>query len=81
MAIKTEDKGKSATHDQSDLLGVKPFGNIGPDRSTEETKSVVGKLKKKKGEALRADGSTVESGEKANAGCGVSKAIGNFVNR
>jgi hypothetical protein len=75
-----EDKGKTTTHDQSDLLGMKPFGNIGPDRTTEETKSVVGKLKKKKGAALRAEGSTEESGQKANLG-GVSKAIGNFVNR
>ena len=73
------DKGKTATHDQSDLMGIKPFGNIGPDRTTEETKSVVGKLKKKKGSALRAEGSTVKSGEEANAS--VSKAIGNFVNR
>ena len=73
------DKGKTTTHDQSDLMGIKPFGNIGPDRTTEETKSVVGKLKKKKGSALRAEGSTVKSGEEANAS--VSKAIGNFVNR
>ena len=74
------DKGKKETVDQSDLLGVKPFGNIGPDRTAEETKSVVGKLKKKKKGSLRAEGSTTESGEKANVG-GVSKAIGNFVNR
>ena len=73
------DKGKTTTHDQSDLLGVKPFGNIGPDRTSEETKSVVGKLKKKKGSALRAEGSTTESGEKANVN--VSKSIGNFLKR
>lgn len=77
---KIEDKGKTTSHDQSDLLGVKPFGNIGPDRNAEDTKSVVGKLKKKKVDSLRADGSTVESGEKANAG-GCSKAIKDFVNK
>ena len=75
---KTEDKGKVETHDQSDIMGVKPYGNIGPGRTTEETK-VVGKLKKKKGESLRAEGSTQKSGESANAD-GVSKAIGHFVN-
>ena len=74
-----EDKGKVETHDQSDLMGVKPFGKIGPDRTTEEAK-VVGKLKKKKGEAIRAEGSTSKDGEKANVG-EVSKAIGDFVNR
>ena len=74
-----EDKGKVTTSDQSDLMGIKPYGNIGPDRTTEETKSVVGKLKKKKKGAMRAEGSTVQSGEEANAH--VSKAIGNFVNR
>ena len=73
----TEDKGKTENHDQSDLLGVKPFGNIGPDRSAEETKSVKDKLLKKK---LRPEGSTAQSGEKANVG-EVSKSIGNFVNR
>jgi len=73
----TEDKGKTTVHDQSDLLGKKPFGNIGPDRTSEE---VVGKLKKKKADSLRAEGSTVESGEKANLG-GIQKSIGNFVNR
>lgn len=74
-----EDKGKVNTHDQSDLLGVKPFGNIGPGRTQEET-AVVGKLKKKKADALRAEGSTSQSGEKANVG-EVSTAIGSFVNR
>ena len=75
-----EDKGKSSTVDQSDLMGVKPFGNIGPDRSQEETKSVVSKLKKKKLDSSRAEGSTTESGEKANLG-DVTSAIGHFVNR
>lgn len=74
-----EDKGRTTTHDQSDLLGMKPFGSIGPGRTTEEAK-VVGKLKKKKGESLRAEGSTQKGGEQANVG-EVSKAIGNFVNR
>ncbi len=74
-----EDKGKTTTHDQSDLMSIKPFGNIGEDRSQEETK-IVGKLKKKKADSLRAKGSTEESGEKANVG-GISKSIGNFVNR
>lgn len=76
----TEDKGKVSTYDRSDILGQKPYGNIGPDRDTEETKSVVGKLKKKKADALVAEGSTSKSGEKANVG-EVSTAIGNFVNR
>jgi len=76
----TEDKGKVASFDQSDLMGVKPFGNIGPDRTTDETKDVVSKLKQKKSDSLRAKGSTSESGEEANVGS-VSKAIGNFVNR
>lgn len=76
----TEDKGKKENYDQSDLMGVKPYGNIGPDRDTEETKSVVSKLKKKKVDSLRAEGSTEESGLEANVGK-VSTAIGNFVNR
>ena len=63
-----EDKGKTESHDQSDLMGVKPFGSIGEDRSAEETKSVVSKLKKKKAGAIRTEGSTSESGEKANLG-------------
>ena len=75
----TTDAGKTTTHDQSDLMSIKPFGNIGEDRTPEETK-IVGKLKKKKADALRASGSTTESGEKANAG-GISKKIGDFVNR
>lgn len=75
---KVEDKGKVANHDQSDLMGIKPFGNIGPGRTTDETKSVVSKLKKKKVDSLRASGSTSQSGEKANVG-DISKAIGRFV--
>jgi len=78
--MKIEDKGKAMMHDQSDLLGMKPFGNIGPDRTTEETK-VVSKLKKKKADSLRAEGSTAESGQKANIGGDCSRAIGHFVNR
>ena len=77
---KTEDKGKVKTHDQSDLLGIKPFGNIGPGRSADEMNAVVSKLKKKKVDSLRAEGSTSESGEEANMG-NVSKAIKGFVNR
>lgn len=80
MTTKIEDKGKVTTHDQSDLMGVKPFGSIGSGRTTEETKKIVGKLKKKKVGSLRAEGSTIESGEKANAGR-VSTAIGKFVNK
>ena len=76
----TEDKGKVETFDQSDLLGVKPYGSIGPGRDTEEAKSVVSKLKKKKAGAIAAEGSTQKSGEEANVG-EVSSAIGNFVNR
>jgi hypothetical protein len=75
-----EDKGKNTMHDMSNLMGVKPYGNIGPGRDTEETKSVVGKLKKKKSDSLIAEGSTSKSGEEANVGK-VSSAIGSFVNR
>ena len=71
---KIENKGKSEMHDQSDLMGIKPFGNIGPGRTAEEQK-VVEKIKR-----IRAKGSTAESGDKANVG-GVSTAIGSFVNR
>lgn len=74
-----EDKGKKESFDQSDLMGIKPFASIGPDRDTNETK-VVEKLKNKKSKALRADGSTIESGQKANVGEYVG-AIKNFVNR
>jgi hypothetical protein len=74
----TEDKKRTTEHDQSDLLGMKPFSSIGADRGPEEQK-VVGKLKKKKADSLRAEGSTFKDGEKANVG-EVSKAIGNFVN-
>ena len=73
-----EDKGKKETHDASSLVGVKPFGNIGPGRTTDEAK-VVSKLKKKKAANI-ADGSTSQSGEEANVGK-VSTAIGSFVNR
>ena len=75
-----EDKGKKVSHAQSELMGVKPFGNIGPGGASNETKSVVGKLKKKKVDSLVADGSTSQSGEKANVG-EVSCAINSFVNR
>jgi hypothetical protein len=74
-----EDKGKVNTHDQSDLLGMKPFGNIGSDRTTKETR-VINKLKKKKAAQLRAKGSTFKEGLEANAGK-VSAAIGNFANK
>lgn len=72
--MNTEDKGKVETSDESDLMGIKPYGNIGPDRISDEQK-VIEKLKKK-----RAEGSTQESGEEANAGK-TSEAIGKFVNR
>ena len=76
---KIEDKIQTTKHDQTDLLGQKPHGSIGPGRTTQET-AIVGKLKKKKLGSLRAKGSTSVSGEKANVGeC--SKAIGAFVNR
>lgn len=71
---KIEDKGKVETTDESELMGVKPYGNIGPGRSAAETK-VVEKLKNKK-----AKGSTSQSGEEANVGK-VSTAIKSFVNR
>lgn len=84
-----EDKGKTKMYDQSDLMGMKPFGNIGPDRTVEQMK-VVGKLKKKKAGQLRAKGSTEESGETDNAGgtdssngknaAKISTVIGHFVN-
>ena len=70
----TEDKGKKGYEDHSDLMGIKPYSNIGPGRSTDEAK-VVEKLKMK-----RAKGSTSKSGGKANVG-EVSKAIGSFVNK
>ena len=73
--MKNEDKGKSSMHDESFLMGIKPFGSIGPDNGID----IVGKLKKKKTDSL-AKGSTSKSGEKANVG-NVSTAIGSFVNR
>lgn len=69
------DKGKKIEIKQHDLLGVKPFGSIGPGRSQTETK-VVKKLVGK----VRAKGSTSKSGETANVGP-VSGSISNFVNR
>jgi hypothetical protein len=76
---KTEDKIKTTSHDQSDLLGEKPYSKIGPGRTTQET-AIVSKLKKKKASSLRAEGTDFKSGEKANVGeC--SKAIGHLVNR
>ncbi|MFA7301825.1 MAG: hypothetical protein WC069_05965 [Candidatus Shapirobacteria bacterium] len=74
------DKSKKTQEDQADLLGMKPFSSIGPDRDTEETKSVVDKLKKKKLNSTRAEGSTEEDGQKANLDK-MTGAIGNFVNR
>ena len=65
--MNTEDKGKMKNFDQSDLMGMKPHSSIGPDRTTEETK-VVSKLKKKKADALRAEGSNWKDGETANVG-------------
>lgn len=77
---KTENKGKSAMHDQSWLMGEKPFGNAGQGRTADEM-NVVGKLKKKKKEKyMMAKGSTEKSGEEANVGK-VSTAISSFVNR
>ena len=74
----TKDKGKTQTQDMSEIMGVKPYGSIGPNRTTVETR-VIEKMKKKKKVEV-AEGSTSKSGVKANAGeC--SKAIGNFVNR
>lgn len=75
----TEDKGKKENYDQSDLMGIKPYGNIGPGRTAEES-ALVKKLKKKKKNEIRAEGSTEQSGEEANAGL-VSGSIGKFVNR
>jgi hypothetical protein len=76
---KEEDKGKSTIVDHSDIMGDKPYSVIGPGRSTEETKSVVDKLKKKKADG-KADAGNFKDGEKANVGS-MSDAIGNFVNR
>lgn len=61
----TIDKGRKINYDQSDLMGMKPFGSIGPGRTTKE---IIGKLKKKKINCLRAVGSTSKDGEKANLG-------------
>ena len=68
MSGQIENKGKVMSHDQSELMGVKPYAEIGPDRTSEEaTKNVVNKLKKnKKGSADTAKGSTTEEGEAAN---------------
>ena len=74
----TEDKGKVETHDMAHLMGSKPYGNIGPGRSQEETK-VIEKLKNKK-KAEVAEGSDEVSGTKANVG-EVSRSIGDFVNK
>lgn len=74
-----EDKGKTVSHDQSWLLGEKPFGHAGSDRTAAESK-VVSKLKKKKEKYMMAKGSTQASGDEANAGK-VSTAIGGFVNK
>ena len=76
---KSVDKGKKMGYDQSDLLGQKPYGSIGPGRSVAETK-LVRKLKKRKAGFLRAKGSTAKSGEKANVG-GYSRLMKHFVNR
>lgn len=73
-----EDKGKVETHDMAHLMGAKPYGNIGPGRSQEETK-IVEKLKSKKKAAV-AEGSDEKSGEEANVGK-VCKSIGDFVNK
>ena len=77
---KTENKGKSEMHDQSWLMGVKPFGNIGPGRTVDEMKTVDKVKKKAKEKYMMAKGSTSQSGEEANVG-EVSTAIGSFVNR
>jgi hypothetical protein len=74
-----EDKGKKENFDQSDLTGLKPFGNIGPGRTQTEA-MVVKKLKNKKAGQLRAKGSTHQSGVEANAGS-VKEAIGRFANK
>jgi len=73
-----EDKSKSLMTPKPEIMGVKPYGSIGPDRSQSETK-VVEKIKGKK-KAKLGIGSTSKSGEKANVG-GISKVIGNFINR
>ena len=79
-----EDKGKKISFDKSDLMGIKPFGSIGPGRTTEETQKVVSKLKKKMkdgkpvDDGVVAEGSTAKSGEQANA---VSGAISGFANK
>lgn len=70
-----QDKGHKMVHPQEDLMGMKPFGSIGENRSQMKTK-IVSKLKDK----IRAKGSTSMSGKVANVG-GVSGAIKNFVNR
>lgn len=71
------DKGKVISQDESDLMGAKPYSEIGPDRTSEEAaKDVVKKLKKKKAVDV-ADGDTFEKGEAAN----VSGAIGKMVNK
>lgn len=73
--MSTQDKGKTEMHDQGDLAGLKPFSSIGPDNT--EIKKVVGKLKQKKTNSLRAKGSTFKEGIKANAGI-ITDAISKF---
>ena len=75
-----EDKSKVTSVDHSDITGDKPYSIIGPGRTTEETKSVVDKLKKKKNDSTKAKVNTFKEGETANVGS-MSDAIGNFVNR
>jgi len=75
---KTQDKGQTTTHSQTDVMGSKPHGSIGGDRTA--VQSAVQKVKAKKASALKAAGSTSKSGESANVGKCV-KAIGTFVNR
>lgn len=75
---KTQDKGQTTTYGQADMMGSKPHGAIGGERTA--VQSAVSKVKVKKANALRAAGSTSKSGQEANVGKCV-KAIGTFVNR
>ncbi len=87
----TEDKGKVQSFDKSDMNGVKPYGNIGSDRDadrkgSDHTSNIVSKLNKNRktksnGKGSRgqvADGSTEDSGAKAN---GLTSVLNGFSNR
>jgi hypothetical protein len=67
---KTIDNGKSSNEDKTELLGQKPYSEIGS--------SIVKKLKKRK--SNKVGHSTSFSGEKANVG-GIPHSLSKFVKK